>query len=1174
VNGMTNGRNEGNTPDLRAKYRERNGEYYFTGVQALVRVPLEQARIDRARGGDIPGFISGYPGSPLGTLDRELQAQRELLNEWNIIHQPGLNEELAATAVTGSQLSVHFPGSRYERVVGIWYGKAPGLDRAGDAMRHGVYAGTSGGVLALCGDDPSASSSSLPSGSESTLSELHMPVLYPGNVQEVIDFSRHGIALSRASGLWTGMKIVTSVADGAGTVVVDEQRITPHLPVVEYLGVPFEPVARPDFIARKLDIEREIYEARLPLAERYPGMNPELNTIASNPADAWIGIVAGGHTYYETVSALNGLGLEERDLERLGIRLLRLGMLYPLDRQLIRGFGAGLSEIVVIEEKRPFIELWIKDALHGMSGSPLVIGKHDEQGNNLVPAFGALDADVIAPVLMSRLERVVNPQLLHAPLARQKPSGRIRIVLPVRTSYFCSGCPHSVGTKAPTGSLVGSGIGCHGMAGVLDASRVGTITGITHMGGEGAQWLGVAPFVEADHFIQNIGDGTYFHSGALALKAAIAADAHMTYKILYNSAVAMTGGQDAVGALPVKELAGSLIFEGATKVIITSDEPSKYKHFKLRGVEVWRREKIVEAQEYLRQFPGVTVLIHDQQCAAEKRRDRKRGRSQQPETRIVINERVCEGCGDCGEKSACLSVQPVNTEFGSKTRIHQSSCNFDYSCLAGNCPSFMTVKDTRGASKRHKEFGRNALDGLTVLRAADFVEPDPIVPSTRFTIRMPGIGGTGVVTASQILGTAAMGAGLHVAALDQTGLSQKAGPVVSDVIVSSEPLDGTNKAAAGHVDCYLVFDLLVGLTAVNLEATSKDNTVAVVSTSITPSGTMIANGSPIPEAEPLLTQLDQHTRSRDNIYFDIERICEGLFGDTTSSNIMLMGAAFQHGCIPLPSKAIENAIELNGVAVERNRQAFRWGRMLVIDQERVNSATRRPQQHETPTAWDMEQIGSLDSGSLGHVLRVRVPDLVAYQSRSYAQRYLGIVRRAKVIERTIGDETTITEAVARNLHKLMTYKDEYEVARLHIRFAQDIVESQVGAGVRISYELHPPTLKSIGLKRKIRLGPWSKPGLWLLSRGKNLRGSPFDLFGRAEMRRIERDLIDEYEATLMRAFDKLSPETYGTVLKLCELPELIRGYEEVKMANVSKYHVELRRLVNALSEPAVESQVK
>jgi indolepyruvate ferredoxin oxidoreductase len=1171
---MKDGRDEEKMPDLRAKYRAQNGEYYFTGVQALVRVPLEQARVDRSRGANIPGFISGYPGSPLGTLDRELQAQRDLLNELNVIHQPGLNEELAATAVTGSQLAVHFPGSRYERIVGIWYGKAPGLDRAGDAIRHGVYAGTSGGVLALCGDDPSASSSSLPSGSESTLSELHMPVLYPGNVQEVIDFSRHGIALSRASGLWTGMKIVTPVADGAGTAVVDDERITPHLPVVEYLGVPFEPVARPDFIARKLDIEREIYEARLPIAERYPRMNPDINKIASNPADAWIGIVAGGHTYYETVSALNALGLKERDLGRLGIRLLRLGMLYPLDRQLIRQFGTGLSEIVVIEEKRPYIELWIKEALHGVPGSPLVSGKHDEQGNNLVPGFGALDADVIAPVLMSRLERVIGSQLLHAPSARQKPSGRIRIELPVRTSYFCSGCPHSVGTKAPTGSLVGSGIGCHGMAGVLDASRVGTITGITHMGGEGAQWLGVAPFVEADHFIQNIGDGTYFHSGALAVRAAIAARAHMTYKILYNSAVAMTGGQDAVGAMPVKELAGSLIFEGATKVVITSDDVSKYKHFKLRGVEVWRREKIVDAQEHLRQLPGVTVLIHDQQCAAEKRRDRKRGRAQQPETRIVINERVCEGCGDCGEKSACLSVQPVNTEFGSKTRIHQSSCNFDYSCVAGNCPSFMTVKETRGASRRHKENAQNTSDRLAVLHAAEFTEPNAIVPTTRFTVRMPGIGGTGVVTASQILGTAAMGAGLHVAALDQTGLSQKAGPVVSDVIASSEPLDGTNKATAGHVDCYLVFDLLVGLTDENLEATSRDTTVAVVSTSIMPSGTMIANGSPIPEAGPLLNQLDKHTRSRDNLYFDIERICEGLFGDTTSSNIMLMGAAFQHGCIPLPSMAIENAIELNGVAVERNRQAFRWGRMLVIDQERVNSAAGRPLQHETPGEWDMEQIGSLDSGTLGHVLRVRVPDLVAYQGRNYAQRYLRVVRQANMIEKTIGDEEAITEAVARNLHKLMTYKDEYEVARLHIRYARDIVESQVGVGARISYELHPPILKSMGLKRKIRLGPWSRPGLWLLSKGKNLRGSPFDPFGQTEMRRVERALIKEYENTLMRALGRLSAETYETVLELSELPQLIRGYEEVKMANVLKYHAELSRLTGRLSESTLESQVK
>ena len=1151
--------------DLTAKFRADEGEFFFTGVQALVRVPLEQLRVDRAAGKRTAGFVSGYQGSPLGGFDRELGTVKALLDELDIVHKPGINEELAASAVMGSQQVSALPSARYDGVLGVWYGKAPGLDRAGDAIRHAQYAGTSrlGGVLGLTGDDPACKSSTLPSSSEASLADLHMPVLVPGNVQEVLDFGRHAIAISRATGLWAGFKIVTAVADGTGTTEVHPDRIVPVVPAFEYLGQPFVPRIELKFVGSSNEIEREIYEARLPLARAYAAANPALNVVTVDTDDAWLGIVASGRTYYEVVEALKTLGLTERDLRQVGIRLLRLGMIHPLDPGIVAHFARGLGEIMVVEEKRPFIETAIRDLLYGSPDQPRVYGKFDPSGVPLVPGYGQLDADGVQPALRARLSERIDASRLAPPPA---PPRQLLNVLQSRTPFFCSGCPHNTGTKVPDGAAVGAGIGCHGMNTFMDPARVGDIVGMTQMGGEGTQWIGMEPFVSIPHLFQNIGDGTFFHSGSLAVRAAVAAGSHITFKVLYNGTVAMTGGQDAAGAVPVPELAASLVLQGVQRVIITTDEPDKYKGVRLHtGVEVWPRERIIEAQETLAELPRVTALIHDQQCAAEKRRDRKRGRVADPAMRIVINERVCEGCGDCGTASNCLSVQPVETEFGRKTRIDQSSCNKDYSCLAGDCPSFLTVVPTGKA-------GRNATDPAVARRegggrrrpelsATDLPEPTPVVPVDDMTLRMPGIGGTGVVTVNQIIGTAAMLDGRYVTGLDQTGLSQKAGPVVSDLRISREPIEGANKASAGGVDAYLVFDLLVGLGPTNISGASPARTVAIVSTSRTPTGRMIADpNATFPDMAPLLAQMDESSRADLNVHLDAAAVCSGLFGDTTTANVLVLGAAYQRGALPIAAAAIEQAIELNGAAVAVNKLAFRWGRMWVHDQARVEAAMTKPEDALTPpSSADVALIGDLDEGELGRLLRIRVPDLVAYQNRAYASRYVDQVRKvARAEASATPGRTELAEAVARHLYKLMAYKDEYEVARLQLLAAERArVTNEVGEHVKVSFNLHPPTLRAMGMKKKLRLGPWFAPAMAGLATGKRVRGTALDPFGRAGVRRTERALIDEYRSMIDAAVAHLSALNHDDVVTLAALPDMVRGYEDIKLANVERYRSEV-----------------
>ncbi|WP_370965093.1 indolepyruvate ferredoxin oxidoreductase family protein [Amycolatopsis sp. cg9] len=1124
---------------LEDRYLREAGTVHLTGVQALVRLLFDRVRHDRAQGGDPAVFVSGYEGSPLAGYDLELGRRSTLLEKHDVVHRPGLNEELAATSVMGSQLVAGAGGQR--GVTGFWYGKAPGLDRASDALRHANLAGTDprGGAVALVGDDPNAKSSTVPCASELALADLAIPILYPADSQDVLDLGMHAVELSRAAGVWTSLKVVANVADASGTATVSPRWTAPeierayrHTPTSRLLGTSLA------------ELERSLFTVRLPLVTDYLRASGVNRITARGPADR-IGIVSAGKSYLDLQQALRALGLDAGALEKYGIRVLKLGAIHPLEPSIVREFADGLEEIVVVEEKRSFVESALKEVLYGVPGAPAVTGKKDRDGRTLFTELGELEPDGVAAGLARRLPGGIPS--VDAFKSRRRRE-RISVPLLARTPYFCSGCPHNSSTKVPEGTLVGGGIGCHTMALFMEPDQVGTVLGVTQMGGEGTQWIGMAPFVEAEHFVQNIGDGTFTHSGSLAVRAAVAAGVNITYKLLYNSAVAMTGGQDAVGGLPVEKVAELLLVEGAKRVVITSDAPAKLRRRKLpAGVEVRDRTELLATQEELAAVKGVTVLIHEQECAAEKRRKRRRGKQTTPTTRVVINERVCEGCGDCGTKSNCLSVQPVATEFGRKTAIHQSSCNVDYSCLAGDCPSFVTVVPT-GKKQRRK---------LTELAAG--AVPAPPMAGTDFTVRITGIGGTGVVTVTQILATAAVLDGRHVRTLDQTGLAQKGGAVVSDLKVTAEPVEQAPKLAAGECDLYLACDALVGADATNLAVADAARTTAVVSTTEVPTGRMVVDTTvSFPAPGSVLAPLE--AAAARTVSLDARGLAEELFDDDQFANVLQLGAAYQTGAIPLPASVIERAIELNGTAVQANLQAFRRGRQLVAEPEALTTAPAPARPVAQPSA---RKLVHAEPGSeLARLLDVRIPDLVAYQDKRYARAYAEFVERVRVLE---DGPTEITEAVAKHLYKLMAYKDEYEVARLSLDPAfTDGLAEQFGEGTTYAYRLHPPVLRALGMKRKISLGPWFRPGFRLLHALRKLRGTRLDPFGRAEVRRVERELVEDYRGTILTAF-RASDVDRARVLALAELPDLVRGYEDVKLANVARYREKQAELLTLVS---------
>jgi indolepyruvate ferredoxin oxidoreductase len=1112
----------------------------LTGVQAIARLLVEQNVRDAGR---TASFVSGYPGSPLGGLDKLLHGLPQLKTDHGVHLVPGLNEELGATAVWGSQ---QVPGTQGpDGVIGVWYGKGPGVDRAGDALRHGNTYGANakGGVLVMAGDDPGAKSSTVPCTSERTLASFGMPVLTPRNGTELITFGMYGVALSRLSGCWVGIKVLADVADGLWTVDEDFQAVGITVPRVEWDGRPWtysqllmkDP--RDSVVA-----EAQLLGPRWEAVKAFGAANP-VDEITVPTRDAWLGIAATGTAYDATLQALHDLGLSDADLERAGVRVLRVGMPYPLGAGLVREFATGLQTLLVVEEKTSFVESQVKDVLYGVTGAPAVIGKTDAQGRRLVPADGQVSSDRLDGVLRGLLEGRVD-------LAPKRRGPRTQLTLsPVkRTPYFCSGCPHNRSTPLPEGSLGGGGIGCHTMV-TLTERPDQSVLALTQMGGEGSQWIGQSPFTDVNHIFQNVGDGTFAHSGQLALQFCVAAGVNITYKILYNSVVAMTGAQNAEGGLTVPALTRKLHAEGVAKIVVVSDEPQKHKREKAfaPGVTVRHRDDMDAVQKELREVPGVTVLIYDQQCANEARRLRKRGKQEVRTTRVVIDEATCEGCGDCGAKSNCLSVQPVETELGRKTRIDQTSCNTDYSCLLGDCPSFLTVQAVAPTKKAARR---------TVPEAP--VVADPVL-ATSADVFLAGIGGTGIVTVNQLLATAGLRSSLDttgLSGLDQVGLSQKAGPVTSHLRVGDR--GPANRVGHATADVVLAFDALVAADPKNLAVCSPEFTLAVVSTSETPTGTQVADPS-----TPKTDVAGQIRKIRENVVkvFELDALAasEALFTSTAPANLLLVGVAYQLGVLPFPATAIEEAIELNGVAVKANVAAFRWGRVAVADPAVFDAVTRPAGAERAPKLYD---LGSSPlQGETRRLAAVRGQLLAEHSGPKRAAEYVAVVERAWAAERALGEATAYSEAVARGVAHLWAYKDEYEVARLLTRpELLDEVQAQVPGATKVTYNLHPPALRAMGMDSKLKLGAWSRPALRATSKARFLRGTKLDPFGRAEVRVVERSLVVSHTALVERLTAELSAETYATASTAAAASEIVRGYEDVKLRNVETYRQTLAAL--------------
>jgi indolepyruvate ferredoxin oxidoreductase len=1154
---------------LADRYLLQSGTVQLTGIQALVRAVIDRRRADAAAGFDTAAFVSGYPGSPLGGLDQELAGNRALLDEQRIVHVPGQNEELAATAVWGSQVASHF-GSRLDGVLGVWYGKNPGLDRATDALRHANWIGTGSrsGGLVIVGDDPAAKSSSIPNTSEMALADLGMPTFYPANVADILRLAAEAIRLSRATGLLSALKIVTNVADSSQTVRLDEIAAC-------VMSADLGPGYRPMLLSpgNTAALERSLHERLGAVAALL--CRDHLNRWHGDPR-AWLGVVAAGKPYLDLVQAFRELGIT--DLASVGVRVLKLDVIWPLDRARVAEFAAGLSEILVVEEKRPFIEEHLRAALYGLPGAPAITGKYDEHGAPLVPSAGETDAAVLAPVLVSRLSQRIDAGRFRQSTARLAGlAGRPLPVLASRPPAFCSGCPHSRSTDVPDpGAIVGAGTGCHAIVLFDRTGAKGRVDLVTQMGGEGAQWVGVAPFAaDQQHFVQNMGDGTFYHSGQLAIRFAVAAGLRCTFKILVNNAVAMTGGQDVVGATSVALLTRTLEADGVRRTVVTADDPARYRGVRLAGNAVFRaRNRLGDAQVELAREPGVTVVVHDQQCAAERRRLRKRGLAAPAPFRVVINERVCEGCGDCGRKSGgCMSLRTVDTEFGAKTQIHDPSCNADYSCLEGDCPAFITVRGTPEPARVRYP-------------AIDLPEPDTGL-SSPVRIRMAGIGGLGVVTASQIVAMATMLDGHVALGVDQTGLAQKGGVVVSDLLLSAESRPAPMRGEVGGVDVLLAFDLVAATQPASLQGVDPARTVWVAASSAVPTAGMTGRpDAPALPVESMLRLVQDSAGRPPAALLDAATLARRLFADDMPASIIAVGTAFQLGLIPVSGRSMADALRLHAANAEVNLAAFAWGRAAAVDASYVETATAYPAAAETATGgepgseplpgwphpgwplpgWPLpgwlgeraEAAGFPES--LARCVAIRADDLAGYQNRRYAADYVAFVEQAY---RAAGRD--IAEVVATQLHRLMAYKDEYEVARLHL-LGTERARATAGLrpGARVYWHLHPPLLRSLGRKNKIAVGPAFAPVFRVLHAARALRGTPIDVFGMTRMRRAERALIPEYRQLAERALTVLTPDNRELVAELLGAAGQIRGYESIKEASMARYRERVEDLWNRL----------
>ncbi|MGY3387587.1 indolepyruvate ferredoxin oxidoreductase [Bradyrhizobium sp. USDA 3311] len=1130
--------------DLDDKYRLEAKRIYLSGVQALVRLPMVQRERDRAAGLRTAGFVSGYRGSPLGMYDHALWRAKSFLQAKDIAFVPGLNEDLAATAVWGSQQVGLFPGAQVDGVFGIWYGKGPGVDRSVDALKHANSAGTSrqGGVIALAGDDHGCQSSTLAHQSEQVFAAAHIPVINPSTLQEYLDLGLYAFALSRYSGCWIGFKAIGETVESSASIYDDPSRVHITLPTDFEMPPGGLNIRWPD---PPLEQERRLFGPKMAAVGAFVRAN-KLDRIVLDSRPARLGIITTGKAYVDLRQALAELGITEDHARALGLRIYKVALTWPLEEEGARRFAQGLREILVVEEKRGFIEDQLKRILYNAEAwtRPNVFGKHNEVGAPLLPSEGELTPAMVATALVARLRRFESSTpMLEQRLARldafeRAAQAKTPIALQ-RTPYFCSGCPHNTSTKIPEGSRAMAGIGCHGMAVYVPSRRTETIT---HMGGEGANWIGQAPFTSEQHIFQNLGDGTYTHSGLLALRAAAAAGVNITYKILYNDAVAMTGGQSAEGGFSVSQIAHQVAAEGAKRLAIVSDDPSKYPGagYFPPAATVHHRRELDELQQELREIKGLTVLIYDQTCAAEKRRRRKRGLYPDPPKRVFINDLVCEGCGDCSEASNCVSVQPLETEFGRKRQIDQSNCNKDYSCLEGFCPSFVTV--VGGKLK--------GLDATTLDAGQPFTDlplPAEIKLEKPYNILVTGIGGTGVITIGALLGMAAHVEGKGCSTLDFTGLAQKNGAVMSHVRIAQRPEDiATARITTGSADLILGCDIVVSVSPTALSRVERGATKAFINADLQPTASFVQNPDIDFEIGAMRTALSDAIGDHNLDVIDATGMAATLIGDSIATNALLIGYAFQKGAIPLSLEAIMRAIEINGAAIELNKQAFNWGRLAAHDMGRVRSMIGSRHRTTRPAR------------TLTEIIDTRAKFLIDYQNKNYAARYLAAVKKVRAAEAAVvPGSSELTEAVARNLFKLMAYKDEYEVARLYTNgyFANKLAQNFDG-DYEVRFHLAPPILanrdKMTGYLRKTEYGGWITHAFRLLAYMRFLRGTAFDPFGRTSERRTERRLIEDYLAMIERRVAAFKPEQLPLLVKLAASAGAIRGYGHVKEANVAK----------------------
>ncbi|MDE0057124.1 MAG: indolepyruvate ferredoxin oxidoreductase family protein [Defluviicoccus sp.] len=1132
------------------KYALESGRVYMTGTQALVRLPLMQRRRDLAAGLNTAGFISGYRGSPLAGYDTALWRAKGFLEDNHVHFEPGVNEDLAATAVWGSQQVNLFLGGRYDGVFAIWYGKGPGLDRSMDAMRHASAAGTSlhGGVLALVGDDHGAVSSTLPTQSEHNFAAMMMPVLHPASVQEYLDFGLIGWAMSRYSGSWIGFKCLTETVESSASVAVDEGRVAIAVPADQ---PPSDVAIR--LGEDRLQVEARVQEEKVYAALRFARANRIDRLVWDSPKPR-LGILTAGKSYLDVRQALDDLGIDEDGAAALGIRIYKAGMVWPLERSGARGFADGLEEVLVVEEKRAVMENQLRAELYNWkeSARPRIVGKFDEEGSWLLPAAGELTPAMVARTIARRIGRYhTSPRIadrLDEIEAKERALSGYAPELQ-RSPYFCSGCPHNRSTRIPEGSRAEAGIGCHWMALLMNR---GAAT-YSHMGGEGANWIGQAPFTEQNHVFVNLGDGTYHHSGILAIRAAVNAGVNVTYKVLYNDAVAMTGGQPQ--PVTPQQIAAQVLAEGAARVAVVADHPGKYTGRTAfpGGLKIHHRDELDRVQRTLRDVVGVTVLIYDQTCAAELRRRRKRGTAPDPDIRAFINEAVCEGCGDCSAKSNCVSIEPLETKYGRKRRINQSACNKDLSCVDGFCPSFVTLS---GARIRRARAGGDALPELL----AGLPEPDPPPLDEPWDILVTGIGGTGVVTIGAILGMAAHLEGKGVTVLDQSGLAQKNGAVVSHVRIAAAPDDlHAVRIAAGKARLLLGCDAVTAGSADALAKLGRGRTRAVVNRDVAPTAAFTLDGDAPFDTGALFDAIRDAAGHNLTELVAATRTATALLGDSIATNMFMVGYAAQRGLIPVSLAALERAIELNGVAVAANREALGWGRVQAARPEAVADALA-----EAGIAPEADRRPE----TLEEIVEDRAALLTAWQDTAYAERYRALVARAGAADDASGDGSgKFTLAVARNAARVMAYKDEYEVARLYADpgFMAKL-RAQFEGDFRLSFHLALPLLRrpdpTTGEPGKRSFGPWTMIAFRLLARLKGLRGGPFDPFARSPDRRLERGLVDWYCALVDELAGGLDAENYETAVALATLPEKIRGYGPVKARSVAearRREAELRR---------------